>query len=624
MRIRSALALLLAGSLLVPNVCAAPPGFEPALLEVIFRDGTGVRLREGAPSDGGSGALAPDAPVLAALTGKGEWTRAHDAPEAALDSLRTAAAARGGRAPDLNLSFRLRIRNEADAQGALDALRAIRAVEYAGFVPLPAPPPTPPNFENDQLYLNAAPNGLGARPAWVRPGGDGALVRIADLEYSWNLSHLDLPVVTPLGPAGIDPFNNQHHGTSVLGEIISRRNSTGTTGVAYAATPYVVATNTAAGWNVASAITTALGVLGPGDVLLIEQQTPGPNYTGVPPGTQVGYVPVEWNRPTYDAIVLAVSLGVVVVEAAGNGSQNLGGTVYNTGNGGHYPFQAANDSGAIIVGGGGSLFAGSGNLARVMQSNYGATVDLQGYADSVVTTGAGDAYSAEGTNLLYTYFFGGTSAASAMVAGSCAQVQSAYKSARGVPLTPGQLKEYLRSTGTAQTSGTFPATQNIGPRPNADAAIAAALACAPATITDQPDPVGVMPGQPAMLHVGATGTGLSYRWRRDMTPLNDGAGITGAFTHTLSIASVTQATAGVYDVLVTNGCGAQMSNGALVRPVGCTGDANLDGVVDFLDLNIILGQYGQSGAGLPGDLDHNGVVDFVDLNLLLGVYGAVC
>lgn len=85
-----------------------------------------------------------------------------------------------------------------------------------------------------------------------------------------------------------------------------------------------------------------------------------------------------------------------------------------------------------------------------------------------------------------------------------------------------------------------------------------------------------------------------------------------------------RATAGVYDVLVTIGCGGALSDGALVRPVGCTGDANPDGVVDFLDLNVVLGQYGQTGAGLPGDLDHNGVLDFVDLNLLLGVYGAIC
>ena len=49
-------------------------------------------------------------------------------------------------------------------------------------------------------------------------------------------------------------------------------------------------------------------------------------------------------------------------------------------------------------------------------------------------------------------------------------------------------------------------------------------------------------------------------------------------------------------------------------------------VVDFLDLNIVLGQYGTGAAtgALAGDLNFDGVVDFVDLNILLGRYGVVC
>ena len=52
------------------------------------------------------------------------------------------------------------------------------------------------------------------------------------------------------------------------------------------------------------------------------------------------------------------------------------------------------------------------------------------------------------------------------------------------------------------------------------------------------------------------------------------------------------------------------------------GDANGDGVVDFDDLAIVLGQFGQSGAGLQGDLNGDGVVDFDDLAVVLGNFGA--
>lgn len=56
----------------------------------------------------------------------------------------------------------------------------------------------------------------------------------------------------------------------------------------------------------------------------------------------------------------------------------------------------------------------------------------------------------------------------------------------------------------------------------------------------------------------------------------------------------------------------------------CDGDANGDRVVDFLDLNIVLSNYGQSGPALPGDLDADEDVDFVDLNIVLSAFGTAC
>jgi hypothetical protein len=66
----------------------------------------------------------------------------------------------------------------------------------------------------------------------------------------------------------------------------------------------------------------------------------------------------------------------------------------------------------------------------------------------------------------------------------------------------------------------------------------------------------------------------------------------------------------------------------LARYVGCAaicpGDTNGDGIVNFTDLNAVLGVFGQSGADLPADLNGDGVVDFTDLNEVLSNFGISC
>lgn len=55
------------------------------------------------------------------------------------------------------------------------------------------------------------------------------------------------------------------------------------------------------------------------------------------------------------------------------------------------------------------------------------------------------------------------------------------------------------------------------------------------------------------------------------------------------------------------------------------GDADLNGVVDFLDLNIVLSFYGQQAPAFSmGDLDGDGDCDFIDLNIVLSNYGTGC
>lgn len=56
----------------------------------------------------------------------------------------------------------------------------------------------------------------------------------------------------------------------------------------------------------------------------------------------------------------------------------------------------------------------------------------------------------------------------------------------------------------------------------------------------------------------------------------------------------------------------------------CPGDVNGDGVVDFVDLNGVLGSYGESGPCAQGDVNNDNVVDFLDLNESLSYYGLAC
>lgn len=67
----------------------------------------------------------------------------------------------------------------------------------------------------------------------------------------------------------------------------------------------------------------------------------------------------------------------------------------------------------------------------------------------------------------------------------------------------------------------------------------------------------------------------------------------------------------------------EWGTGAYVARARLQGDANLDDAVNFADLNIVLGQFGQTGApgSLSGDVNRDGAVNFADLNIVLGEFG---
>jgi len=480
--------------------------YEQHQIKVKFRDLSRVRLLDGQPVDidNAVGAAAIDAVQQAALGGK--WQRSQTVAEATLDQLRAEAMANSGRQlPDLNNYLRLQLAPGDDALAAIARFEILPIVERALLIEKPLPPPADvPDYtkagaitgnvatDRYQRYLDAAPDGIDARYAWLGNNGTGSGVKICDVEYNVNFNHSDINPITLLGPTP-DPTQDDNHGTAVMGVVGGKNDGSGVKGIAHGATLYFASADTAQnGYDVAAAIQQCMTILKPGDVIILEQQIRGPNFVNGQSGC-FGCVPVEWNKENYDTIVTAVAKDLVVVEAGANGSQDLDSSDYQSGNGGHYPFQPANDSGALIVGGGRSPYGDWGSPARsaASYSNYGATVDLQGWGGGVVTTGYGDFFpganppDTDAKNLWYRRSFAGTSSASPVVAGAAALLQSIYKAQNGTAAAPAQIKQILRDTGTPQVG-----TKQIGPLPDLRAAILSVLGSNVLTV---PPPV-ITPG----------------------------------------------------------------------------------------------------------------------------------
>ena len=483
-----------------PLRSSVPQGFDRSLIVVKFQDGIDLDADLSESPGNTSGGLRSEQARNALRETRelgGVWRRTSSMDRAVLERLRARAQLTLGREiADLSSYYTLRLPPRADPLRVMDALNGLAEVELAAPAPLLVRDPQArhlatrdvavPDFEPLQGYLSESPGGLDARFVWTIPGGTGEGVSICDMEGGWNLEHEDLPPATVLFPDGETPFQYvDDHGTEVLGTMFSLPNGWGTTGASYGARCYVAPTSLESGYGLFQQILWASSQLDPGDVILIEVGTWGPYHRG--DGTPFGMVPIEWEPAMYNAILTAVGNGIHVVEPAGNGNQNLDDPVYVAGIYGHAPFTPENNSGAIMVGAGVPPTApelGS-DCSRSSFSNYGSRLDVQAWGHRVTTTGAGDLYSDEGPNRMFTRFFGGTSSAGPLVASAIASIEGIVEHATGTTVSPTIMRSLLIDTGTPQQSGIRPAEERIGPRPDLRAALqrlGAPIVSAPSTI----------------------------------------------------------------------------------------------------------------------------------------------
>jgi len=325
---------------------------------------------------------------------------------------------------------------------------------------------------DQQIYLQAAPEGVDAFYVWPKldgtgfKGGSGEGQRLLDIEYGWRLDHEDLKAHNipppPNDPNSTDALHRDH-GTSVLGIIAAADNDRGCLGIV----PEIGSIDVAYVEDqdeIADALMEAIHKLAFGDVLLIELHV---DYD-LPDGS-VRKVPVEVQDDIYEQLELAFSSGIVVVEPAGTQPAFRGEMLENIEidderggllkvldrNGG--PAAGFRDSGAIVVSGAETTLVGNAH-PRYARCNWGSRVDCYAQGEKVVTCTTTDL----APTTAYKCDFDGSSSASAIIAGVALAVQGLAENNAGFRYGPAELRRILSDSST----GTASVGNQIGVMPN--------------------------------------------------------------------------------------------------------------------------------------------------------------
>jgi hypothetical protein len=364
----------------------------------------------------------------------------------------------GRKLPLLENWYTIHITSDMDKEVVLEMYNALVRIPQISHVELESPVvptqvsnPTP-DLESYQTYLGVSPLGINADYAWTKNGGDGSGVKIIDMEDGYNSNHEDLPA--PF--IRVNDSHDDDHGTAVMSIIGALDNNVGIKGIAYGSQIGFY------GWgsSISNSIHNAADELDPGDVLILEGQINRNINAGdtCNANNQDHCVPLEWAQSNFDAIQYAYLNGVIVVEAAGNGDENLDSSMYLN----RFDSSVKN-SGAFLI----AATNPNATITRSSFSNYGTRIDLNSWGNNVSSAGLfGTTLFNGGSNRTYGDGFAGTSSASPIVAAAAASLQGFNKQTNGTTLEPDTIRGLLTATGTAEPSGV-----EVGVRPDLKAAI---------------------------------------------------------------------------------------------------------------------------------------------------------
>lgn len=314
--------------------------------------------------------------------------------------------------------------------------------------------PKPRRFRRTKVsHLSPAPWGINAEWAWDKDGGSGAWrreegrqgkVRLIDVEAAWQLDHealLQLKVPLPLSGWMDQIKDHISHGTAVLGIVggalpPEHQEHLKMRGICPEARIFV---SSYSGTHVTNVLLGARKVLRCGDVVLLEVTAMEDEHGG-----QFAQRPIERDIAVRHAMRLLADAGIVVIEAAGNADVNLDELSTDNDLADLNDPDPGADSGAILVGGCHAVSDENGpqRWSELMEgSNYGARVNCYAWAEKVRASGCKPPTYNHGCDPSHGYRdFGGTSAASAIIAGAAVLAQSLYRTVSGRLLTPRELR----------------------------------------------------------------------------------------------------------------------------------------------------------------------------------------
>ncbi|MCD4791300.1 MAG: hypothetical protein K8R37_15000, partial [Bacteroidales bacterium] len=197
---------------------------EDDWIEVMFAENSSVRLRSGSLIDYATDALNGVDQTLDQLEWF-TWYRICDVPEDIIDQWSVNGERNTGKPVyNMNNIYRLQIPKGYNIWELSKSLENLSGIMLARPVPKPMELPLPGNYQPQQGYLNPAsssPTGIDALYAWTQTGGIGTGVTVCDLEYSWNYNHADISKAagSQINTLVQDPFNDNNHGTAVIGEL---------------------------------------------------------------------------------------------------------------------------------------------------------------------------------------------------------------------------------------------------------------------------------------------------------------------------------------------------------------------------------------------------------------------